>query len=225
MAGGGQATFGAGGFNTTGMYWGMSGITLRVGFKLKTPIHTSVMPGDIFDSEVVIDAITSGPSTIIAESFGAPPTGTLCNQTVGGWVIVSGWGFKPDFPVLLEWDGWGYGTYAPSSIGGGALEGIPNPTADSDGTFSLALRVPSNEDPGSTFGPQTISAGSEVANDYATTVCGVIPSMTTSPAVGPVGTNFTVSGTGFASSGQVTVYLDGVRRLSTFANLDGVFFV
>ncbi|MBI4303928.1 MAG: hypothetical protein HY665_06280 [Chloroflexi bacterium] len=130
--------------------------------------------------------------TLLASIRLNPATGA-----VGSQLIVSGNAFDSSTAITISLEG--------AQIG--------EATADSNGSFSATLAIPPS------FGGAHTVTASDVAHS-ATATLTVTPSVRTNPNTGRVGTQVTVSGSGFSASRQTAITMGGtaVANVTTDAN-------
>jgi hypothetical protein len=158
----------------------VSGTTLSRSFAVPA------VPRDSYTVRVV--ASVSGEFT---PSFTVSPEIVLEDDDgyVGDTVTVNGTGFGVSKSITLY-----YGTTS-----------IDTDITDSDGTFEdFTFTIPA-----STEGNHTVKVQETVATtNYATDVFTVIPKITIDPTSGAVDVEVTITGTGFESNSDITVYFD-----------------
>jgi len=93
-------------------------------------------------------------------------------------------------------------------------------TADSDGTWTISFEVPA-----STKGSHDIDAygNSTHASDIDDKTFTVSPNVVLSPSNGHVGTDLSISGTGFAASKSMTIFYDDVQQDTSTTDSNGSF--
>ncbi|MGP8131881.1 MAG: beta strand repeat-containing protein [Thermoplasmata archaeon] len=142
-----------------------------------------------------------GGQTATATFALTTPAITVSSPTqgpVGATAAVSGTGFSASSAVGLVFDG-----VTIASCTGGSL------TAGSTGVFSCTLKVPTGTT-GTTV-TATDVGGQTATGSYTVTS----PLILVSPAQGPVGATFTVTGSGFSVSSGATVSFDGTLQTPT----------
>ncbi len=175
-----------------------------VGDKPNWAIVDNKVTGYYFDLQKMVDAGLRHPSDFIKANLGeiTAPSASLSLTTgpVGTEITVNGTGFVANAVVTITWDG---------------LQ-VATATAERDGTFSAEFVAPS-----STTGDHIITI-----TDGHNTVQGTFtiePMVTIDPTAGPVGTEITVSGTGFVANAVVTITWDGLQVATATAERDGTF--
>ena len=125
---------------------------------------------------------------------------------VGTEVEISGTDFGDEENITVEYDG------DEIDIEGGDDE------TDSDGEFDTLIIIPE-----STAGDHTITVIGEDSEAEVEDTFTVEPEVTIDPAEGGVGAPATVSGTGFDSKSDITIYLDGDDVATDETDSDGSF--
>jgi len=138
--------------------------------------------------------VVINPSITISASSG----------NVGDSITIDGTAFKPSSTITITWDGANTSTTTTSS---------------STGTFSQSFTIPE-----AVYGTHTIGAHDADNNSAPTKNFSITPKITLSSSSGPVGTQITVSGTGFNGSSTITLTWDGTDTSSTTqSNASGSF--
>jgi len=166
---------------------------------------TFLVPGGTSGSSVVATDVggqmATGSFTVTVPAITATP-----NQgPVGSSVTVSGTGFSVTSTVGLLFDGVVISGCVSGSLG-----------TDSGGAFSCSFAVPSGTS-GTTVEATDIGGATAVTSFTVTT-----PSVSVSPAQGPVGASFSVTGSGFTVSSGATVSFNAAL-LTPSACSDGTF--
>ena len=164
-----------------------------------------------FTATFIVPSSPAGSNKVTAtDSYGNTASATFTivpsiyispsNGPIGTQVTLSGNGFAANSIVTIEYDGNTVST-SPSTI-----------TTTSTGTFTATFIVPS-----SPAGSNKVTATDSYGNTASATFT-IVPSIYISPSNGPIGTNVTVLGYGFAANSKITIYYDGAA-VSTFPSI------
>ena len=146
----------------------------------------------------IITATDSHGNTASAAFTVTPPTIQLSPTSgpQGTSVTVTGSGFAPSSPITVN-----YGSTTVSS----------SSSTTSSGAFQVTFTVPASA------GSQTVTATDSYGNTARATFGVSTPSMSANPTSGPIGTQVTLTGNGFAPSASVSITF-GTTKLSTSCN-------
>ena len=182
-----------------------STVVISVGNQNITATNPSTIttgPTGSFSCTLVMPSIPSGNNTVQATdgavnyavtTFTTAPKISI-NPTIGGAgdnIIISGTGFSPVKPITFTIDGVAL-TVSPSTV-----------TSDLNGAFSNVSFV----FPPLSGGTHTIKA-TDPDGHYNTASLTMLTKITITPITGTVGTQITVTGSGFAPSAPVSIYWD-----------------
>jgi len=150
----------------------------------------------------MVNASAPGLSVHVNPSSGTVPTN----------VLVYGWGASPCGNVEIWWDADG----DPNKLD--VLLGIAE--ANRDGYYEIWVTIPE-----AFCGAHDITAWDNATGNSAGTKFTVKSLITLNPSSGPVGTEVTVTGTGFKPNVQIDITYDGKKVASTMTNDVGSFIV
>lgn len=168
-----------------------------------------------FELTIIIPESTAGKQTITAEfggekaeaDFTVEPKITISPTSgeIGNEVTINGTGFGKTKNVDISLDNTDV-TTSPAS-----------PKTDSDGSFEVTFDVPALAG-----GIYDVEA-EDTSNNKDTDVFSIICNATLIPQTGHVGTEITVSGTGFLPGGTATIKYDGTQQTTASIGTDGAF--
>jgi len=168
-----------------------------------------------FELTVIIPESTAGDHTITAKvhgdeaeaDFTVEPKITISPTSgeIGDEVTINGTGFGNKKDVDISLDNTDV-TTSPAS-----------PETDSDGSFEVTFDVPAIAG-----GIYDVEA-EDTSNNKDTDVFTIICNATLIPQTGHVGTEITVSGTGFLPGGTATIKYDGTEETTASIGTDGAF--
>ncbi len=147
---------------------------------------------------------TNAPDTSNTQQFTIIPNITLSASTggVGDQITVSGTGFSASNSVSVSFE-----TTTQFTA-----------TTNANGTFSSVLTIPNT-----TRGSHTITAYDVASGLSSPAMITIVSKVILNPTSVAIGTQLNITGTGFATNSNITVYLDNVSISNTVSNTYGGF--